>query len=516
MSEATELAIPDVSAAEVRPQPQRPNTILQFGGGNFLRAFVDVMIQRADDAGVMDAGVVVVHAVPGSDFALELLKKQDNRYHVLLEGISNGEPIREFVLVDCINDVVYAHEQFDEYRAAYLDPDLTTIISNTTEAGIAWVPGDDINAQPPASFPAKIAALLRDRCYNFSADPAKGLRIVCCELIEDNGSTLREYVLRHARENNFTPEVIEWIENSCSFHDTLVDRIVPGYPRDEIESIWAEIGLRDQVLVKGEYFGVWAIATGDEGGPGELIREVLPLDKAGEPVVFMPDIRGFRAKKVKILNGLHTAMTQVGLLKGRNEVREAIEDMDIATYLGHLLHGEVLPSIAEYHESDEAQDELIAFADKITERFGNPYLKHKLADISLNSISKWKARNLPVAVDAWARGADAPATVFALASMAVLIAGAGHDAEAVKANGFEMKDDPELLEVIRGTFPGANASEAELTTWFRSLIKEAGFFAEDDEAQAQQLTERLAGEAAGFAHTILDEGVKTALKASFQ
>ncbi|MCL1800822.1 MAG: tagaturonate reductase [Promicromonosporaceae bacterium] len=503
-----------LSAATTRPQPTRPSSIMQFGGGNFLRAFVDVMIQRADDAGVMNAGVVVVHATPGPDFAVDILRKQDGRYHVLLEGISEGEPIREFVLVDCINEIIYAHEEFAEYRKAYLRPELTTIISNTTEAGIAWVPGDDVNAQPPASFPAKIASLLRDRCYEFSAAPDKGLRIVCCELIEDNGSTLREYVLRHARDNEFTPEVIEWIENACSFHDTLVDRIVPGYPRAEIESIWAELGVEDQVLVKGEYFGVWAIATGEPGGSGEIIREVLPLDKAGEPVIFMPDIRGFRAKKVKILNGLHTAMTQVGLLRGRAEVRETVEDLDIATYLGHLLHGEVLPSIAEYHDAD-SQAELMEFADKITERFRNPFLKHKLSDIALNSISKWQARNLPVALSARERGEEAPATVFALAALAVLVSGAGFDAERVKKSGFEPKDDPELLEVIRGAFPGADATNEQLVDWFRAIIKQAGFFAAESNEQGIADSDWLASKAAPYAAMILQEGIKAALKAYF-
>jgi len=232
-------------------------------------------------------------------------------------------------------------------------------------------------------------------------------------------------------------------------------------------------------------------------------------------VVFMPDIRGFRAKKVKILNGLHTAMTQVGLLKGRQEVREAIEDLDISTYLGHLLHGEVLPSISEYHDDDQ-QDELIEFADKITERFGNPYLKHKLADISLNSISKWKARNLPVALDAWERGESAPATVFALAALAVLVAGAGFDAEAVQTTGFEMKDDAELLADIRGAFPGPDAGVAELTSWFTTIVQKAGFFAEAPAGEQAALTQRLAAEAAEFASLILQEGVKTALKANFQ
>ncbi|ACZ31670.1 Mannitol dehydrogenase domain protein [Xylanimonas cellulosilytica DSM 15894] len=497
--------------ATTAPAPERPTTILQFGGGNFLRAFVDLMVHDANRAGVMNAGIAVVFTTPNANGTFELLRRQDGRYHVLLEGVRDGEPVREVTLVESVTTAVHAHREFDAYRALYLSPELTTIVSNTTEAGIVWVEGDDLTAQPPASFPAKVTALLHDRWEHFGGAPDKGLRIVCCELIEDNATTLREYVLRHAAAAGLPAAFVAWVETACSFHDTLVDRIVPGFPRDEIDAVQAELGYRDDLVVKGEHFGVWAIATGEPGGPGEAIRDVLPLDRAGQPVEFLADIRPFRAKKVRILNGLHTAMAAVGLLAGRNEVSDAVANLTIASYLGHLLHGEVLPSIPEYSASDDGAEALAEFADRITERFTNPSLHHRLADISLNSISKWQARNLPVALDAWGAGREAPLTVLAFAALAVLYSGRGFDAARVAESGFEVRDDAALVALVRDTFP-AEGTDDDVERWLRGVIDAAGFFSADDAADGYAPAARLAAEAAPLARTILEEGITVTLK----
>lgn len=476
----TTTTLPRLSAATAG-RTARPVTVLQFGGGNFLRAFVDQMIHAANEAGVMDAGVAVVHATPGPDRALELLEEQDGLYHVLLEGVRDGEPVREFTLVDVVQVVVRAHEQFDAYRELYLAPELEVVVSNTTEAGITWVEGDDLAARPPASFPAKVAALLHDRFVTFDGAASAGLRIVCCELIEDNATTLRGYVLRHARAAGLGEEFERWVLEACSFHDTLVDRIVPGYPRDEIADIQAEIGYADEVVVKGEYFGVWAVG-GDAG-----VRDVLPLDRAGQPVRFMSDIRPFRAKKVKILNGLHTAMAVVGLQLGCTTVREAFERPDVRAYLDALLEDEVLPSISEPRE------ELRAFAASIVERFGNPYLHHRLADIALNSVSKWGARNLPVLLDAFTDGRGAPRTAFAAAALLTLYAHA--------PEGFEPRDDAGVVAAVRDA-----SDPADVPGWVRASVAAAGWVTDCDGCR-----DRLVDEVARHAARILDVGVERAL-----
>lgn len=495
-----------------------PTTILQFGEGNFLRAFSDQMIDAANKAGVMNDGIAVVTPIPGQSFVGDILDNQDGLYHVVLEGVRNGEPIRKIELVESINGVTSAHDQFDDYRKLYLNPDLKAVISNTTEAGITFVDGDDLTAQPPASFPAKVTALLFDRWKHFDGAVDKGLVFAPVELIENNGSTLREYVIKHAENNELPKEFIDWVKGSNSFHNTLVDRIVPGFPRDEIGQITEEIGFKDDAVVKGEYFGSWAIDAGDDDNNGMVtsrpdIREVLPLDQAGQPVEFMADIRPYRAKKVRILNGLHTAMAAVGLLSGAETVGEAVAKPEIQTYLTMLLTEEILPSIEQNAQlmGDDTPETLEAFAAKIVERFGNPYLRHNLGDIALNSISKWQTRNLPVVLDLWANGQPADAEILAFAALCVLYAGGGVGAGAIPSN-FEVRDDAELVANMRAAFPDGNAGSTvanigALTNWFGCIIKHAGFFTDDQ----QDIADGLAHEAAGYANIILTEGIDAAI-----
>ncbi|NKY09687.1 tagaturonate reductase [Cellulomonas hominis] len=467
-------ALPVPSAATV-PRPDLPVTVLQFGAGNFLRAFVDQMLQRANDSGITAAGVAVVHATPGPDRALDLLREQDGVYHVLLEGVRDGRPVREVTQVTAIRQVLHAHDEFAAYRAAYLDPGLRVLVSNTTEAGIAWVPGDDLTVTPPASFPAKVTALLLDRFRHFDGDPAAGLHVVCCELIEDNATTLHRYVLAHATANGLPDEFVAWVESACSFHDTLVDRIVPGYPAGEIDAVQQEIGFADRLVVKGELYGVWVVG-------GDLaLRELLPLDTAGLPVEFVPDVRPAREQKVRVLNGMHTALTAVGLLLGEESVRETVTRPDVARYLDLLLDTEVLPSLAGDPEQQRR------FAATIRERFTNPYLQHRLADIALNSLAKFHARNLPVLLDAWDAGRPAPATGFALAALLVLDSGRCGPA------GFEPADDAALLALARDTFDAD-----DLTGWVRGVLVGTGMLPADDPR-----LDRLAGEVAGHAAALL-------------
>jgi tagaturonate reductase len=433
------------------PRTVRPVTVLQFGGGNFLRAFVDWMIQVANTAGVTDTGVAVVHATATPDVAVDLLREQDGLFHVLLEGVRDGEPVREITRVDCVQEVVTAHGEFDRYRELYLSPDLRVVVSNTTEAGIVWVEGDDLAATPPASFPAKVTALLHDRYRHFDGDPDRGLAFLACELIEDNGSTLRELVLRHAAAAGLDEGFRTWVRESCSFADTLVDRIVPGYPRDDIDAVQAEIGFADRLVVKGEYFHVWAI------GADPRVRELLPLDRAGLDVRFMPDIRAFREQKVRVLNGTHTALSAVGLLLGHTSVREAFADPDVRRYVDRLVADEVLPTIP----GDRAA--LDTFAAGILERFTNPYLHHRLGDIALNAVAKWRTRNLPVHVDRTGAGAGAPLTAFSLAAVLVLQSGAAAVA------GFTPADDAATLDALRD---GPDPRDAAGTVaWVRGAVE---------------------------------------------
>jgi tagaturonate reductase len=464
----------------------RPITVLQFGGGNFLRGFVDWMIQVSNDAGVTDAGVAVIHATDHPDPAFELLRGQDGLFHVYLEGIKDGAPVREICRVECVQAVAGAHTEHDRYRELYLGEELRLIVSNTTEAGIVYVDGDDLSATPPVSFPAKITALLHDRYRHFGGAQDRGLAIVACELIEDNGSTLRDFVLRHAAAADLGADFITWVTEACSFYDTLVDRIVPGFPRDDIDRIQAELGFSDRLVVKGEYFHVWAI------GGDERIREVLPLDRAGLNVRFMDDIRPFRAQKVRVLNGAHTALSALGLELGFESVGEAFADAEVRAYLEGLVAEEVLPTIPG------DRDELRVFAAGILERFTNPYLHHRLGDIALNAVAKWRTRNLPVYVDRVRAGHTAPLTAFSLAAVLLLQAGVGH------ATGFTPKDDAETLALLRSTF---DAHDVE--GWVRGAVSGLDLAA----GLSPEEAELLISEVASFAAMIRTIGARPALQA---
>ncbi|MDU1904111.1 MAG: tagaturonate reductase [Dysgonomonas sp.] len=460
-----------------------PKKILQFGEGNFLRAFVDWMIDKANNAGVMNHGVVAVQ--PIAQGMADMLLKQDCMYHVYLEGIKDKQPVKEVDLVKCIMDALNPYSQYAEYEKLFLSEELEMIISNTTEAGIRYEEGDDLNALPPKSFPAKMTALLHKRFQKFNGAADKGLLIICCELIEDNGSTLREYVLKHAEANNLGADFINWVKNQNHFYDTLVDRIVPGFPRENIDEIKAEIGFNDNLVVKGEYFHVWAI------GGDPVIKEKFPLDKAGLNVLFMDDIKDFRAKKVRILNGSHTAMVPVALQLGCQTVMDAFNTPEVEKYINEMVAQEVLPVINE----DPA--ELKEFAAHILERFYNPYLKHYLKDISLNSISKWETRDYPTVYDNSKKANKfAKLTSFSFAALLVLYTGKS------EAKDFTPNDTPEFIEFIQSTF-----NPNDVKGWVAGVVNNKQMWKEDF-TQVPQFVDEISKDV----EAILNKGMKAALK----
>lgn len=403
--------------------------ILQFGEGNFLRAFVDWMIQKTNAALNLNMGVVVVQ--PLATGMVEKLKEQNCKYHVILEGIKNGAAVREIQAVDCIVDAINPYSEYEQYKAYFLHPELEFVISNTTEAGISRLANVDVFAQPPVSYPAKMLALLHERFKHFKGDPNKGLSIICCELIENNATILKEIVLELAHENSLSPDFIWWINTSCSFCNSLVDRIVTGFPKDTIKSIQQELGSDDSMVVVGEYYHLWAIES------DERTKAKLPFVDAGLNVLWLDELKTFRDKKVRVLNGAHTALVPVGLLFGYETVKQAFADKTIAHYIYQLIEKEVLPNIRG------SKEELKKFADEILERFLNPYIKHYLKDISLNSISKWLTRNLPSLKDHFARTGTLPQRLtFSLAALLVLYS-------SENGVGFKANDTQSYIDVFQ-------------------------------------------------------------------
>lgn len=465
-------------------KPSYPVKIMQFGEGNFLRAFVDWMIDKANNDGILNHGIALVQPIGGSEEIKKLFEKQDCLYHVYLEGIKDKKPVKEISLIKSVSDILNPYTEYKEYEDLFLSDDLEIIVSNTTEAGIRYEAGDDLNAEPPKSFPAKVTALLHKRFKKFNGDPSKGLLIICCELIEDNGSTLRNYVLKHAAANNLGDGFIGWVKNSNYFYDTLVDRIVPGFPKETINEIKSEIGFDDNLIVKGEYFHVWAI------GGDSTIKEKLPLDKAGLNVLFMDDIRPFRAKKVRVLNGAHTAMVPVALQIGCETVMDAFNNADVEQFINRLVNEEVLPVI------DEDQETLKAFAAKILERFYNPYLKHYLKDISLNSLSKWETRNFPTVYDNYTkRGELAKLATFSFAALLVLYSGKFEVS-------FAPNDTQEFVNFIQSTFDRDN-----ITGWVKGILINKEIWKENLAS-----VPGFVDEVAADVELIINKGMKEALK----
>lgn len=464
-------------------KPELPVKILQFGEGNFLRAFVDWMIDKANEAGVMHHGVAIVQPIEKG--MADMLNQQDDLYHVYLEGIKDKKPVKDIRLVKCVQDALNPYTEYAKYEQYFLSPELEITVSNTTEAGIRYEEGEDIFAKPPKSYPGKMTALLYQRYKHFNGAPDKGLTIICCELIENNGSTLHEYVLRHAQANQLGQDFIDWVNQHCRFCDTLVDRIVPGFPRENIEEIKAELGYNDNLVVKAEFYHLWAI-----GGSGyEKVREVFPLDKAGLHVLYMPSIKSFRDKKVRVLNGSHTAMVPVGLQMGCETVMDAFNNAAIEKFINTMVAEEVLPMI------DEDRKELEAFAAGILERFYNPYIRHLLATISLNSLSKWETRNFPTVLDNYKKaGKVAKYNLFSLAALLVLYSGKSEI-------DFTPNDTPEHVAFIQ-----QNWDNQDVEGTVSKIIKNRDIWTVD-------LTEvePLIPTVAGFVKDILANGMEKAL-----
>lgn len=433
------MELKKLDRSAVADHKKRPVRVLQFGEGNFLRAFVDWQIDIANEKGVLDTAVTIVSPRFDENRAIKLLKEQQCVYHVLLEGIENGKPKREIRLISSVKDVLAPEipADYEKYVALITSPELRFVVSNTTEAGIRY-DKDDVLSDKPVTFPGKVTNLLWKRYSHFNGAADKGLVFICCELIENNATTLHEYVMRHAREAGMPGSFIEWIDSANIFVDTLVDRIVPGFPRDTIDEVKAELGYDDNVVDKGEFYHLWAI-----GGKGyETVAREFPLDKAGLHVLFMPSIKAFRDKKVRILNGSHTGMVPVALQLGCETVMDAFNNAGVNRFINTMVEREVLPMI------DEDPAELRAFADGILERFYNPYIKHYLKSIALNSLSKWEARNFPTVKDMWEKRQEL--ADFELFTFAALLSLYG------PGSGFSPEDNEEHIDKINSLWDEAD------------------------------------------------------------
>ena len=360
----------------------RPVKVLQFGEGNFLRAFVDYMIDVANEKGAMDASVVLVQPINAP--LMKFFEEQDSVYSVVLRGKENGVTVDDVRVVTSVDSVISAYADYAKFMSYAECETLEAVVSNTTEAGIVFDEGDSFNAEPPASYPGKLTKFLYARYNHFAGDASRGLVIYPVELIENNGRKLLECVNSLIDLWGLGEEFKAWVNGACMFCSTLVDRIVTGYPKKpgEADAICEKLGYKDNLIDICEPFGLWVIEASDT----ERARRTLPLDAAGLPVIFTDDQRPYRERKVRILNGAHTSFVPAAFLAGESIVRDCMADEVIRPFIDRCIYGEIMPTLTL------PADEVKAFADSVCERFENPFIDHELISICLNSVSKWKAR----------------------------------------------------------------------------------------------------------------------------
>lgn len=367
-------------------------TIIQFGEGGFLRSFADVFIHKMNEQGLYDGKVVVVQ--PISKGLIPVINEQKGVYHQFLRGVENGRVINDCIEVHSISRGVDPYTDYDEFLKLAENPDMRIIISNTTEAGIEYLGTEKIDDRPPKSFPAKLTALLYHR---FKAG-LNGFIILSCELIDNNGKELLACVLKYAELWNLPAEFIEWVKTQNHFCNTLVDRICTGYPKDEQEKqeldsrLKKEFGLTnsDRLMNTAEIFHLWVI----EGN----FENEFPLQKAGINVIWTEDVSPYKKRKVRILNGAHTSMVLGARLYGLSTVKECLDDKTVNAFLNKVLFQEIVPVLSAGQDQTTAFG-YVKFAQDVLERFANPFVKHQLLSIALNSVSKFKARVLPTIIE---------------------------------------------------------------------------------------------------------------------
>lgn len=366
---------------------ENKNNILQFGEGNFLRGFFDYGLQNLKNKGIYNSKLTVVSPID-SDFIIEKLNNQNGKYTVSVAGINNGEEVKKLEEINVIDQSFNAYKDWDSVLMSALDPQLKLIISNTTEAGIAFNADDSFDSVPNVSFPAKLTKLLFER-YNANAD---GVIILPCELIEKNGETLRDCILNYSQIWDLGNGFNQYITDECLFYNTLVDRIVPGYPKDQADSICAQIRWDDQLIVKVEpfaFFGIERVANKSANQTNKL-ESLFNLSKADLGVTYTDNLKAYRERKVHLLNAPHTAMSMIGLQNNIETVEQMVCNEPYKTIIHKLMFDEIIPML------DLPKDQLNEFAKQVWDRFKNPYNRHELSSIALNEQSKYEVRVLPI------------------------------------------------------------------------------------------------------------------------
>ena len=361
--------------------------IIQFGEGGFLRGFVDYFFQKLNDKGLFEGSAVVVQPIKTG--MCDMLTAQNCEYNLFLRGVDNGKVVDEHTYIDVISRCINPYKDYEEYLSLAKNPDFRFIVSNTTEAGIVYEDDNKLSDAPANSFPAKLTALLYER---FKAG-LPGFIILSCELIDHNGEELLKCCKKYALKWELGEDFGLWLERENSFCSTLVDRIVTGFPRDEHKALEERIGQSDNMMDTAEIFHLWVIQGNHE--------DELPLQKAGFNVVWTDNVDPYKKRKVRILNGAHTSMVLAARLYGLETVGECMKDEKVSSLLRKSVFEEIIPTIGDNEDNRK-------FGEAVFERFANPFIKHQLLSIALNSVSKFRARVLPTILEYKAKNGQYP------------------------------------------------------------------------------------------------------------
>ena len=481
-------------------RPVRPVKVLQFGEGNFLRAFVDWTIDILNEKAGFNGDVVIVQPLAGG--MGKMINDQNGLYTTVLRGIKAGKPTVEYRKITSVREVINPYTDCSSFLAQADNPDLRFIISNTTEAGIAYHAGDKLSDTPQVSYPGKLCALLYRRYKNYAGDPEKGLIIIPCELIEKNGDNLKRIVKQYAGEWGLEEGFGEWLDSSCDFCNSLVDRIVPGYPRTEADKICEELGYKDNLLDVAEHFLLWVIEC-----KGKYHDDEFPAAEAGVNVVWTDDMSFYRTRKVRILNGAHTMSVLAAYQTGLNNVCQCINSPLVYPMMRRGLFEEIIPSM------DGDEEMLKEYAEDVLERFANPYNEHLLLSISLNSVSKYKTRDLPSLLSYIEKKGTLPAVLtFSIAALISFYESTEKNGDALVGHRGEgtypIKDSPEVLDTFLALYSAEYAdAEDKAAKIAKAVLSNEAWWGQDLTA-----VEGLEAAVAGYLASIWTKGMTATIE----
>lgn len=417
-----------------------PERVIQIGEGNFLRGFVDWMIHQLNKNGLFRGRIVVAAPRPTGAQNIERLNTQDGLFTVWLRGILKGNQVDHREIISSVSRGVNPYQNWEEFLQCAENPKIEIVVSNTTESGLQYTQEELQEGVPLSSFPAKLTAYLYHRYCHFHGEGAAGMTIVPCELVDNNGDKLRELVLRHAADWKLPNTFLNWLHQSNHFCNTLVDRIVTGFPQgEEGEQLLSQLSYRDELLTIGEPFHLWAIEA------DERLEKVWPFEKIGLHVPYVSDVSLYRTQKVRILNGAHTAMSALGLLSGLHTVGETVNHPILGVFVRNLIEEEIVPALLA-GVGGANQKEIGEFASSVLDRFGNPFVRHELQSLTLNGLSKIRVRLLPTLHDFYVHTSRVPVLLAAALASQLLF----YRTAVSEGDRFTIRDDAKMMEIVAG------------------------------------------------------------------